>query len=830
MLNFGDRQTSLDLNGPVLSIVQQPQSANLCVSKPYTGTITPLIQTTYGGYPVRGYLYYPTSANVGSSLDVVVLYHGTITSAGVSPADAASTFMSIALNKVDIKDKIIFSVAYPQDFIPLWQANPTLPAIQFPGLDYPNLYLGDNIVYAEAALLWVKNELNSFLSSNNIPKTTNKIYTFGHSQGAYLVHRLNTLHTVDGVISNAPGPIDLLTRCSGVNQTETGSCNKIGSGIGLTSTDPDAYNSRSLKSFLSGTLSPTLFTQALDDDTADEFGTPQVANMKDIVQVGLSTCTNCASINFNYYETGGHDAFVTNVALQNDIRNFVASESGTTATFTGIATATFPTQTPANSPTNTGIITQRWYVDGYGPLTDGIIAPLGIAVVGSATTTLIVARAISPTANGLGFFMRPDYIPSAYSQPVGSAVIAGTARSTGNGNNEPYDSSVATLTVYPTITITDQPDSASVAATKPATFNVTARTSDSSSLSYQWLLNGSNLTDTSLISGSTTPSLTITSNTVGVNTVQAVISHPTSCDSPLYSDVATYAVVEPRQIINFEVITNSSSASVSQKNIFNNPVTITASNLLSFYAPERDINIEMELHGASGSSYGSNSGGRGGYAKIRFTMRQNEEYVFSGLAVNSVFLYRKSRLIASVGRGGNGGRGGRGGHGGGLSMAGERGAGRGGGSGGAAYAPGTLPSNSGVFGSASQFFPTNGADRYAPVPLGGRAIACPRGNQTVSPCADLGTRRFFWKQSTPISNTGIISRGFKQGYGIRNTPGAGYANGGNGGSGATGGNGGVNGGGGGGGGGYTDGSLIIVENVLGGSRYSTNTVIIRSIS
>ena len=502
------------------------------------------------------------------------------------------------------------------------------------------------------------------------------------------------------------------------------------------------------------------------------------------------------------------------------------------ATFVGIPTATFPTQSPSNPATNTGILTQRWHVDGYGALSDGSIVALGITVVGSATTTLTISGAISPTANGLGFFLRPDYIPSAYSQPVGSAVTVGTARSTGNGNNEPYDSSVATLTVYPTITITDQPDDASAAATKPATFNVSAVTSDSSTLSYQWLLNGSNLTDSSLISGSTTPSLTITSNTVGVNTVQAVVSHPTSCDSPKYSDVATFTVVEPRQIITFENITNSSSASITQWNIFDNPVVIgqnISRSLLSFYAPEKDLDIEMELHGSSGSSYGSYSGGRGGYAKIRFTMRQNEEYVFAGLAVNAVFLYRKASLIASVGRGGNAGPSGRGGNGGGLSMAGENGQGRGGGIGGAAYAPGTLPAGGGIFGSASRFRPTNGADSIASVPFGGRALPCPRGNQSISPCTNLGTTKFLWGQSTPISNTGTISRGFKQGYGIRNTDGLG-SGGGNGGSGATGGAGGTSGGGGGGGGGYTDGSVTIIENVLGGSQYTTNAIIIRTVS
>jgi len=501
------------------------------------------------------------------------------------------------------------------------------------------------------------------------------------------------------------------------------------------------------------------------------------------------------------------------------------------ATFVGLATATFPTQTPANNPTNTGILTQRWYVDGYGPLTDGSIVALGITVVGSATTTLTISGAISPTANGLGFFMRPDYIPSAYSQPVGSAVIAGTARSTGNGNNEPYDSSVATLTVYPTITITDQPDDASVAATKPATFNVAATTSDSSALSYQWLLNGNNLTDTSLISGSTTPSLTITSNTVGVNTVQAVVSHPTSCDSPKYSDVATYTVVEPRQIIVFENIRSSSSADIYTWNLFDNPLDVGVDiprSLASFYASERDINVEMEIHAGHGSSSGANRGGRGGYAKVRFTMRQNEEYMTAGFVFGGIFIYRKSRLIFGLGEGGAASSAGRGGDGGGLGMAGENGGGRGGGNGGAAIASGTLPSSGGIFGSNAGPNPTNGNDTKAPIPLGGRALACPRGNQTISPCTDLGQTRFLWGQSTPIASTAIIDRGFKQGYGIRQTAGRG-SGGGNGGGGVTGGDGGTSGGGGGGGGGYTDGSVQVIETSLGGSLYSNGAMIIRAI-
>jgi len=348
------------------------------------------------------------------------------------------------------------------------------------------------------------------------------------------------------------------------------------------------------------------------------------------------------------------------------------------------------------------------------------------------------------------------------------------------------------------------------------------------------LLNGSNLSNSATVTGSASTSLSVTLSTVGVNTVQAVVSHPTSCDSPVYSNVANFTVVEPRQIITFENIYSSSSADITQWNLFDNPVRVGIDiprTLLSFYALEKDINVEMELHGSAGAASGSNRGGIGGYSKIRFTMKQNEEYVFAGLNAPlpgpTTFLYRKSRLIASVGDGGEASSDGRGGDGGGVNIAGESGGGRGGGNGGVLYAAGTLPGN-GIYGSLTGIVPTNGADSLASAPFGGRAISCPRGNQTISPCTDLGKIKFLWGQEIPISSTAEIDRGFKQGYGIRQTPGKGIG-GGSGGGGTTGGDGGTSGGGGGGGSGYTDGSVEVIETQLGGSQYTSATIIIRAI-
>ena len=43
---------------------------------------------------------------------------------------------------------------------------------------------------------------------------------------------------------------------------------------------------------------------------------------------------------------------------------------------------------------------------------------------------------------------------------------------------------------------------------------------------------------------------------------------------------------------------------------------------------------------------GNDTGGNGGYSRIRFTMEQNVEYVIAGLtnALNTPFLYRKATL------------------------------------------------------------------------------------------------------------------------------------------------------------------------------------------
>ena len=161
-----------------------------------------------------------------------------------------------------------------------------------------------------------------------------------------------------------------------------------------------------------------------------------------------------------------------------------------TATFIGIATATFPSQTPTNPASSTGTINYRWHAEGVGPLSDGLFR--GATIAGTATTTLTLSNLKSPETNNVRFFLTADYIPSAYSQPVGSAVTSGTARSTGNAVNDVLSSNIATLTVNPFITITKQPTNTTIAPGGEATFDVDATLSDDrfGDLSYQWQSTG----------------------------------------------------------------------------------------------------------------------------------------------------------------------------------------------------------------------------------------------------------------------------------------------------------------------------------------------------
>ena len=354
-------------------------------------------------------------------------------------------------------------------------------------------------------------------------------------------------------------------------------------------------------------------------------------------------------------------------------------------------------------------------------------------------------------------------------------------------------------------------------------------------------------TITTTISGSQTDNLTISSDGEGAGVIRCKVSASDVQKSPVFSRSVSYYVVGIRNVVKIEQYNyTDGTAILSENNLSDGGLSLSydshPGNAICLYAAEKDIDVEVDMYGGIGVGVESTGipGGEGGYSKITFTMKKDEEYVLTGLfdAINAPFLYRKATLIAVVGGGGGSARTNFGGQGGGVNVAGEQG--ESGGSGGQRIEAGTLSSN-GIFGSQV----TNLTPAFAAVPpdtnaaqlpeslnatliLGGRTIPCTRGvywrDQGKSPCEDLGTIKFRTPDGTEISNTAEISRGYKSGYNIIQTKGrgggdSGFATAGDGGAGATGGDGGSGnvGASGGGGSGYTDGSVNVIRTQQGGS-------------
>jgi hypothetical protein len=471
-----------------------------------------------------------------------------------------------------------------------------------------------------------------------------------------------------------------------------------------------------------------------------------------------------------------------------------------------------PSGTPINPAVPTGTLSYQWYevVGGsYVPVSDNSV------ISGSKTSTLTFSN-ISESYRGKQYIVGVDYVPSAYAQPQGSAVTVGTARSTGNAINEILYSNISTINVGSVITITQDtyPPVASVGINVNTTFSIRASASDNSALSYQWYANDVRLFDGSGVSGSGTNTLNFSYQYDGTVYLYCEVTNSTACLVPVRSGTAILTVVGSRNVVNIEYIPNGGDSntrarleSVDLDNvteyIFGPTNTGSGTDITSFYAPERDVAVEMDLYGSAGSGRGSYAGGAGGYSRIRLTLEKNVEYVIAPYrtdvanSTQAIFLYKKAKLIAAVGAGGDAGELGNGGAGGGIGKSGESGrlGNKLGASGGAVVSTGALPST-GILGSRSYEPELCCGDTRADPGVGGRVLPCTRGDLSsrtlYSSCSDIGSSVQFRlaNVSTPVSNTAFIQRGFKAGYALRNTAGSpGSAEAGTGGEGATGGNG-----------------------------------------
>lgn len=227
---------------------------------------------SFNGVEVEAVIQFPPQKEV----DVLLVFRGTLRNDNriIEGAHTALDRFSAILNR---QDMLLVSVAYPEE----------------------NLLFGDNITHAEAALLWVKNE-----ASQELDVQINRIFLAGHSQGGYLVTRLNTMHATDGVIANAPGPLNLLFRCQLEENNQVPAemeCDLLRETYGTTSENPEAYLDRSLLRFTQNHLSPILFVQGLNDSPIQMHSWP-------VFKHQLEACTTCNNIQFLEIPNQGHTA------------------------------------------------------------------------------------------------------------------------------------------------------------------------------------------------------------------------------------------------------------------------------------------------------------------------------------------------------------------------------------------------------------------------------------------------------------------------------------------------------------------------------------------
>jgi poly(3-hydroxybutyrate) depolymerase len=231
----------------------------------------------------------------GTSFDVLMVFHGTVQ--GTSNQDqlileAAETTRRMFRAILDRPDILIVSVAYPQ----------------------ADLLFGDNLVYAEAALLWLRNVAEAELGVE-----LNRVFLAGHSQGGYIVTRLNTLYQTDGVIANAPGPLNLLYRCqleeSGQVQA-TAVCALLRANYGTTSQNPEEYLRRSLRNHVGGQKAEILFVQGLDDSPIQMHSWP-------LFRDDLQRCGDCAPIRFLELQGLGHNALFNSQQARTEFNVFL---------------------------------------------------------------------------------------------------------------------------------------------------------------------------------------------------------------------------------------------------------------------------------------------------------------------------------------------------------------------------------------------------------------------------------------------------------------------------------------------------------------------------
>ena len=256
------------------------------------------------------------------------------------------------------------------------------------------------------------------------------------------------------------------------------------------------------------------------------------------------------------------------------------------ATFTGIATASFP---DTNFALDGGSVAFNWYFDGSRILDTSEDSNSNAEIVGFSSATgagsTITINGLTTDDDGKEVYFEAEYVPSAYQTTP--PVTAGTARSTGNAFNEPLKSGIGTITVLPIIDIITQPTGQLVSVEDTATYTIAAqKTPGGGAVNYQWQLNGNDLSD-----GTTTRTV------IGGSSAKITVTGSDGSSAEIdFSQVSSYDTFTPE-------------------------VT---------YTLVADANVTTKLFATGGGGGGSDvrsvAGSKGGLAEGTFTFVKDQEY------------------------------------------------------------------------------------------------------------------------------------------------------------------------------------------------------------
>ena len=294
------------------------------------------------------------------------------------------------------------------------------------------------------------------------------------------------------------------------------------------------------------------------------------------------------------------------------------------------------------------------------------------------------------------------------------------------------------------------------------------------------------------ISGSQTKSMTVRSDTVGIQQVKCLIKHPTAAlnyfqgrfpssnessgilDGGLLTNPANFEAISAanltQSILKVELVRDDdvNVYGDAEQNLFLGPLDMQGTDqdfnmtrAITVFAPDENISVRVDMAGSAGQSFNGNSGGEGGRCTFTTTLQKGVEYTFKlgatveptasiGRGGAGAYFYEKGRLLVACGGGGaSGWYGGSGGDGGGAGVAGASGSGQNRGSGGTKYNDGDLPS-AGVLPSGA---------------TGGKIESCTTGGywngQGFSPCSDIGQQKFVLANGQVNNSTQTILRGYK---------------------------------------------------------------------